>query len=47
MPPLVMGFVYGRRGSNGLGLALLAAVTTLTLIVVELTTSRRGPVPVS
>lgn len=31
VPPLVMGFVYGRFGSYGLGLALLAGVSVLTL----------------
>ncbi|RSM94648.1 MFS transporter [Nonomuraea sp. WAC 01424] len=35
VPPLVMGFLYGRLGSYGLGLALLAvtAVVTLALTV--------------
>ncbi|NJP96129.1 NarK/NasA family nitrate transporter [Nonomuraea sp. FMUSA5-5] len=31
MPPLVMGFLYGRLGSYGLGLALLAVTAALTL----------------
>ncbi|MEV4310165.1 MFS transporter [Nonomuraea sp. NPDC049624] len=31
VPPLVMGFLYGRLGSYGLGLALLAATAVLTL----------------
>ncbi|MEV4015975.1 hypothetical protein AB0J35_36285 [Nonomuraea angiospora] len=33
VPPLVMGFVYGRLGSYGLGLALLAVTAALTLIL--------------
>ena len=45
LPPLVMGFVYGRTGSYGLGLALLAAVAAgmvvLTLTVVRRTAERR------
>ncbi|MDF5758232.1 MFS transporter [Spongiactinospora sp. TRM90649] len=45
VPPLVMGFVYGLFGSYGLGLALLAAVSALTLAltatVVRATARRR------
>ena len=45
LPPLVMGFVYGRTSSYGLGLALLAAVAAgmvvLTLTVVRRTAERR------
>ncbi|NRQ38660.1 MFS transporter, partial [Nonomuraea sp. NN258] len=45
VPPLVMGFLYGRLGSYGLGLGLLAAVAALTLVltitVVRLTAARR------
>ncbi|MCA2229259.1 MFS transporter [Nonomuraea sp. NEAU-L178] len=33
VPPLVMGFVYGLFGSYGLGLALLAGVSVLTLVL--------------
>ncbi|GIH95473.1 MFS transporter [Planobispora siamensis] len=33
VPPLVMGFVYGRFGSYGVGLALLSAVSVLTLLL--------------
>ncbi|OUD00059.1 MFS transporter [Streptosporangium minutum] len=33
VPPLVMGFVYSRFGSYGLGLALLSAVSVLTLLL--------------
>ncbi|MEU5868921.1 MFS transporter [Nonomuraea sp. NPDC047529] len=31
VPPLVMGFLYGRLGSYGVGLGLLAATAVLTL----------------
>ncbi|MEU1721580.1 MFS transporter [Actinomadura sp. ATCC 39365] len=50
VPPLVMGFLYGRLGSYGLGLALLAATAVLTLALtvtaVRALTARRvaGPV---
>ncbi|GIH81263.1 MFS transporter [Planobispora longispora] len=33
VPPLVMGFIYGRFGSYGLGLALLSAVSLMTLVL--------------
>src|SRR5215203_2703860 len=33
VPPLVMGFLYGRTGSYGLGLALLSAVALGTLLL--------------
>jgi NNP family nitrate/nitrite transporter-like MFS transporter len=46
VPPLVMGAVYGRTGSYGLGLALLAAVAVgslvLTATVVRSGTRRHG-----
>jgi MFS transporter, NNP family, nitrate/nitrite transporter len=45
VPPLVMGSVYGRSGSYGLGLALLSLVALATLVL-TLTVVRR-PVPVS
>jgi NNP family nitrate/nitrite transporter-like MFS transporter len=32
VPPLVMGYIHGRFGSYGLGLALLAAVAAATMI---------------
>jgi NNP family nitrate/nitrite transporter-like MFS transporter len=32
VPPLVMGYVYGRTGSYGWGLALLAVVAAATLV---------------
>ncbi len=32
VPPLVMGYIYGRTDSYGLGLALLAAVAVATMI---------------
>lgn len=32
VPPLVMGFIHGRLGSYGLGLALLAVVAASTLV---------------
>lgn len=44
VPPLVMGFVYGRFGSYGLGLALLAGVAVLTLAVVRSTARRHAAV---
>ncbi len=33
VPPLVMGFIYGRLGSYGLGLALLAVVALATMVL--------------
>ncbi|MEV4380786.1 MFS transporter [Streptosporangium sp. NPDC049644] len=33
VPPLVMGLIYGRLGSYGLGLALLAVVSLLTVLL--------------
>ncbi|MCA2180415.1 MFS transporter [Nonomuraea glycinis] len=49
VPPLVMGEVYSRFGSYGLGLALLAMVSALTLLltvtVVRATAQRRQAVP--
>ena len=33
VPPLVMGFIYGRLGSYGLGLALLALVALGTMVL--------------
>ncbi|MEV4800385.1 MFS transporter [Nonomuraea sp. NPDC049421] len=39
VPPLVMGFIYGRLGSYGLGLALLA-VTAALAVVLTLTAVR-------
>jgi NNP family nitrate/nitrite transporter-like MFS transporter len=33
VPPLVMGFIHGRLGSYGLGLALLALVSAATLLL--------------
>ncbi|MEV0350209.1 MFS transporter [Nonomuraea sp. NPDC050680] len=52
VPPLVMGFVYGLFGSYGLGLALLAGVSVLALVLtvtaVRATAMRRSagpPVP--
>ncbi len=49
VPPLVMGAVYGRLGSYGVGLALLAMVSALTLLltvtVVRATAQRRQAVP--
>jgi len=32
VPPLVMGSIYGRSGSYGLGLALLAGVAAATMV---------------
>jgi NNP family nitrate/nitrite transporter-like MFS transporter len=32
VPPLVMGYIHGRLGSYGLGLALLAVVAAATLV---------------
>ncbi|MGN6610164.1 MAG: MFS transporter [Angustibacter sp.] len=40
VPPLVMGFVYGRTGSYAVGLLLLAAVALATLVL-TLTVVRR------
>ena len=49
VPPLVMGLVYGLFGSYGLGLALLAGVSVLTLVLtltaVRATAGRRQAVP--
>ncbi|KAB8189197.1 MFS transporter [Nonomuraea phyllanthi] len=46
VPPLVMGFVYGRLGTYGFGLALLAVTAaltlTLTVTVIRAVTIRRG-----
>jgi NNP family nitrate/nitrite transporter-like MFS transporter len=36
VPPLVMGFVYGRLGSYAVGLALLALVALATLVMTRL-----------
>ena len=51
VPPLVMGYVYGRTGSYGLGLALLAAVAAatlaLTVTVVRNAAGPRGATPPS
>ncbi|TMR92416.1 MFS transporter [Nonomuraea basaltis] len=33
IPPLVMGFIYGRLGSYGLGLALLAVTAALSVVL--------------
>ncbi|HEX4815451.1 MAG TPA: MFS transporter [Nonomuraea sp.] len=48
VPPLVMGFIYGRLGSYGLGLALLAVTAALsivlTLTAVRALTAARAPV---
>jgi len=33
VPPLVMGSIYGRSGSYGLGLVLLALVALATLVL--------------
>ena len=47
VPPLVMGFVYGRSGSYGLGLALLAMVAVgallLTISAVRAAAGNSGP----
>lgn len=40
VPPLVMGYVYGRTASYGLGLALLSVTAALTLVL-TLTVVRR------
>ncbi|WP_030923252.1 MFS transporter [Streptosporangium amethystogenes] len=49
VPPLVMGLIYGRLGSYGLGLALLAVVSLLTVLltvtVVRATARRRVAQP--
>jgi NNP family nitrate/nitrite transporter-like MFS transporter len=49
VPPLVMGAIYGWFGSYGVGLALLALVSALTLLltvtVVRATAQRRQAVP--
>ncbi|MFB4279888.1 MFS transporter [Nonomuraea sp. MTCD27] len=49
VPPLVMGFIYGRLGSYGLGLGLLAVTGVLTLAltvtVVRSATTRRTTRP--
>ncbi|GII03309.1 nitrate/nitrite transporter [Planobispora takensis] len=50
VPPLVMGFVYGRFGSYGVGLALLSAVSVLTLVLTVTavrSSTRRQAVPSS
>jgi MFS transporter, NNP family, nitrate/nitrite transporter len=51
VPPLVMGYVHGRTGSYGSGLALLAVVSAatllLTLTVVRTATRRRAAGPLS
>ena len=41
VPPLVMGYVYGRTGSYGIGLALLAVVAAATLLL-TMTVVRSG-----
>jgi len=41
VPPLVMGYVYGRTGSYSVGLILLAAVATATLVLTA-TMARRA-----
>jgi NNP family nitrate/nitrite transporter-like MFS transporter len=41
VPPLVMGYVHGRTGSYGIGLALLAVVAAATLLL-TLTVVRSG-----
>ncbi|GHH69044.1 MFS transporter [Streptosporangium violaceochromogenes] len=46
VPPLVMGFLYGRFGTYGAGLALLAGVSVLTLaltVTAVRSTARRHP----
>jgi MFS transporter, NNP family, nitrate/nitrite transporter len=40
VPPLVMGFIYGRYGSYGLGLALLAVVALGALLLTVTTVAR-------
>jgi len=45
VPPLVMGSIYGRTGSYGLGLALLALVA-LAAVVFAAMLGRRRPAPV-
>jgi NNP family nitrate/nitrite transporter-like MFS transporter len=51
VPPLVMGFVYGRTGSYSIGLLLLAVVAAatlaLTVTAVRRTSSSRPSVPVA
>ncbi|HET8600783.1 MAG TPA: MFS transporter [Segeticoccus sp.] len=44
LPPLVMGFLYGRTGSYGIGLALLSLVA-VAAVVLTLTVVRRGSRP--
>ena len=43
-PPLIMGYVYGRSDSYGLGLALLAVVAAGTMIF-TMTVVRSAVVP--
>ncbi|MFG1969060.1 MFS transporter [Nonomuraea fuscirosea] len=48
VPPLVMGFIYGRLGSYGLGLALLAVTAVLAVVLTltavrALTAARQAP----
>ncbi|MFF5210963.1 MFS transporter [Streptosporangium sp. NPDC000396] len=48
LPPLVMGFVYGRFGTYGLGLALLSGVSVLMLVLTVTavrSTARRSAAP--
>lgn len=33
VPPLIMGYIYGRTESYGIGLALLSATALLTLLL--------------
>jgi len=40
VPPLIMGYVYGRTDSYGIGLALLSVTAALTLVL-TLTVVRR------
>jgi NNP family nitrate/nitrite transporter-like MFS transporter len=43
VPPLVMGYIHGRLGSYGLGLALLALVAVSTMVL-TMTVVRSGAV---
>ena len=47
VPPLIMGYVYGRTASYGIGLMLLSVTAALTLVltltVVRTTASRAAP----
>ncbi|MBG0830110.1 NarK/NasA family nitrate transporter [Planomonospora sp. ID67723] len=49
VPPLVMGLIYSRLGSYGLGLALLSGVSVMTLVLtvtaVRSAARRRSPAP--